>query len=51
MFFRSNQPGFLAAVKGTFPSIPACLSVCLFVYLPPIHLAMRQSLYVCNHAG
>ena len=41
----------LAAVKGTFPSIPACLSGCLFVYLPPIHLSMRQSLYVCNHAG
>ena len=31
--------------------LPVCLSGCLFVYLPPIHLSMRQSLYVCNHAG
>ena len=29
IIFRSNQPGFLAEVKGTFPSILACLCVCL----------------------
>jgi hypothetical protein len=31
--------------------LPVCVSVCLFVYLLPIHLSMRQPLSVCNNAG
>ena len=47
MFFRSNQPGFLAAVKGTFPSIPACLSVCLPVCLSAADPSVYASISIC----
>ena len=43
----SNQPGFLAAVKGTFPSIPACLSVCLPVCLSAADPSVYASISIC----
>ena len=47
----TNQVFLLRSKAPSHLFLPVCLSVCLFVYLPPIHLSMRQSLYVCNHAG
>ena len=46
MSFRSNQ-GFLAAVKATFPSIPACLSVCLPDCLPAADPPVYASISIC----
>ena len=50
-FDLTNQVSLLRSKAPSHLFLPVCLSVCLFVYLPPIHLSMRQSLYVCNHAG
>ena len=44
---RSNQLGFLAEVKGTFPSIPACLCVCLPVCLSAADPSVYASTSIC----
>ena len=50
-FDLTNQVFLLRSKAPSHLFLPVCVSVCLFVYLLPIHLSMRQPLSVCNNAG
>ena len=50
-FDLTNQVFLLRSKAPSHLFLPVCVSACLFVYLLPIHLSMRQPLSVCNNAG
>ena len=50
-FDLTNQVFLLRSKTPSHLFLPVCVSACLFVYLLPIHLSMRQPLSVCNNAG
>ena len=50
-FDLTNQVFLLRSKAPSHLFLPVCVSACLFVYLLPIHLSMRQPPSVCNNAG